>query len=158
MLFHDYDFESARLILHEMTETLVLELIRRQQVTGAISLSVGYSGDLHRRTGTTLRLAGYTNSYRRLQAALDDCFTRTTLTHIPIRRINIGFCDLVSDIYTTVDLFTDHRAEAREQALLKTVVGIKDRYGKNAILRGINFEECATMRDRNQMIGGHNEI
>ncbi len=158
VLFHDYDFESARLILHEMTETLVLELIRRRQVTGAISLSVGYSGDLHRRTGTTLRLAGYTNSYRRLQAALDDCFTRTTLTHIPIRRINIGFCDLVSDIYTTVDLFTDHRAEAREQALLKTVVGIKDRYGKNAILRGINFEECATMRDRNQMIGGHNEI
>ena len=158
VLFHDYDFESARIILREMTESLTLDLIRRQQVTGTVSLSIGYSHDLHRHTGGSMRLTGYTNSYKKLYAALDDCFVKTTQADIPIKRIHIGFCDLVSDVYTTVDLFTDHMAEAREQALLKTVIGIKDRFGKNAILRGMNFEECATMRERNRMIGGHNEI
>lgn len=158
VLFHDYDFESARLILREMTEALVLDLIRRETVTCTVSLSVGYSHDLCKHTGGSIKLDGYTNSCKKLCAALDAYYLKTTHRNTPIKRINIGFCDLVSDIYTTVDLFTDHIAEAREQALLKTVINIKDRFGKNAILKGMNFEECATMRERNRMIGGHNEI
>lgn len=158
VLFHDYDFESARIIVREMTEALALDLIRREQVTGTISLSVGYSHDLHRHTGGSMRLSGYTNSCKRLCETMDAYFQKTTQRHTPIKRINIGLCDLVSDLYATVDLFTDHTAEAREQALLKTVIGIKDRFGKNAILKGVNFEESATMRERNNMIGGHNAI
>jgi DNA polymerase V len=47
----------------------------------------------------------------------------------------------------------DARVSRREQAILE----IKGRYGKNAILRGLNFEEGATQRDRNAQVGGHKE-
>ena len=39
----------------------------------------------------------------------------------------------------------------------KAIINIKKKYGKNAILKGMNFEEGATMRDRNSQIGGHKE-
>ena len=65
-----------------------------------------------------------------------------------------------------LDLFADYKALAEEQekkqAKLKkerkmqeAVLNIKEKYGKNAILRGLNFEEGATAKERNQQIGGH---
>ena len=65
-----------------------------------------------------------------------------------------------------LDLFVDNEAqaaaEAAEQATLdrelrmqKAALAIKKKYGKNAILRGINFEQGATARERNRQIGGH---
>ena len=52
-------------------------------------------------------------------------------------------------------MFSDVEAEEREKKLQEAVISIKNRYGKNAILRGISYEESATMRDRNGYIGGH---
>ena len=43
----------------------------------------------------------------------------------------------------------------REKELQKTVVGLKKRFGKNAVLKGMNLEEGATSIDRNKQIGGH---
>ena len=65
-----------------------------------------------------------------------------------------------------LDLFTDYAAReareradeavhARERKLQETMLGIKKRYGKNAILKGLNLEEGATAKERNQTIGGH---
>ena len=65
-----------------------------------------------------------------------------------------------------LDLFTDYDAlrrerEQEEQALSKerrmqkALLSIKSKFGKNAILRGLNFEDGATARERNQQIGGH---
>ena len=47
--------------------------------------------------------------------------------------------------------------EKKEKELQKAVLSIKKRYGKNAILKGTNFQEGATARDRNRQIGGHKE-
>ena len=44
---------------------------------------------------------------------------------------------------------------AREKSIQKAMLGIKKKYGKNAVLRGMNFEEGATAKDRNAQIGGH---
>ena len=65
-----------------------------------------------------------------------------------------------------LDLFVDYEAEdkrrAEEKALLdkekrrqKAMLAIKQKYGKNAILRGMSLEEGATAKERNQQIGGH---
>ena len=65
-----------------------------------------------------------------------------------------------------LDLFTDYEALAKqqeaEQATLEkerrmqeAQLAIKQRFGKNAILRGLNFEEGATAKERNEQIGGH---
>ena len=65
-----------------------------------------------------------------------------------------------------IDLFTDYSvreqqeqageaAHARERKLQEAMLGIKKRYGKNAILKGMNLEDGATAKERNQTIGGH---
>jgi DNA polymerase V len=45
--------------------------------------------------------------------------------------------------------------QLRQKALQETLLGIRARYGKNSILKGMNFEEAATGRERNEQIGGH---
>ena len=65
-----------------------------------------------------------------------------------------------------MDLFTDYAAEQkkqeanraaaeREKKVQAAMLDIKKKYGKNAILKGLNFEDGATARERNQQIGGH---
>ena len=49
----------------------------------------------------------------------------------------------------------DQAAHARERKLQEAMLGIKKRYGKNAILKGMNLEDGATAKERNQTIGGH---
>ena len=63
-------------------------------------------------------------------------------------------------------MFTDYEAQARQEAAREAarakerkqqqvVLAIKEKYGKNAILKGMNLEEGATQRERNQQVGGH---
>ena len=65
-----------------------------------------------------------------------------------------------------MDLFTDYEALEREKqvqeaelekerSMQKALLGIKDKYGKNAIVRGLNMEEGATAMERNKQVGGH---
>ena len=67
-----------------------------------------------------------------------------------------------------LDLFTDYARAEREQAeekealakerkIQEAVLGIKKKYGKNAVLKGMNLEEGATAAERNKQIGGHRE-
>ena len=65
-----------------------------------------------------------------------------------------------------LDLFTDYAAEqakqeeesvrlAKEKSIQRAMLSIKKKYGKNAILKGMNLEDGATAKDRNGRIGGH---
>ena len=156
ILFEDYRFDDALTVLKEMVDPLVLELIERRKVTDSISLSVGYSRDMRGSAGTTVKLGGYTNSAKKIRRAFVDCFRKTVNPNYPIRRINVGLNDLQDETCATLDLFTDLDAERRELELQKTVLGLRKKYGKNAILHGISLEEKATARERNRLIGGHN--
>ena len=70
------------------------------------------------------------------------------------------------EVFEQMDLFTDYasrekadreeaRRRKRERRMQEAVLDIRKRFGKNAVLRGMNLEEGATARDRNQQIGGH---
>ena len=54
-----------------------------------------------------------------------------------------------------VDLFTDTTKLEKEKQLQKVMLGIKKMFGKNAVLKGTNYLDGATMKDRNKQIGGH---
>ncbi|MCF0166829.1 MAG: DNA methylase, partial [Bacteroidales bacterium] len=65
-----------------------------------------------------------------------------------------------------LELFTDYEVLGRRQAeeaaaldkerrLMEATLSLKKRFGKNSILKGVNYEEGATQRERNQQIGGH---
>jgi len=156
ILFEDYRFDDALLILREMVDQLTLELVEKGLVTDSISLSVGYSKDSAKSAGGTVKLGEYTNSYQKLVRHFTAYFHRTVNPNLLIRRINVGFHHLIDEAYATYDLFTDVEGEQREKDLQKTVLHIKKRFGKNAIIKGMSLEEKATARIRNTLIGGHN--
>ncbi len=96
-------------------------------------------------------------------------FDRIINPKLLVRRVTICACGVTvkseqTDEYEgeQLDLFTDYSAREAEIAAQKrdedmqlAVLKIKHKFGKNAILKGMNFEDGATMRERNQQIGGH---
>lgn len=164
VLFRPYSFSEARLILREMTEVATLELVGKGLTTDRVGLAVGYnhSGRYGTSsfcqpppTGASRRLAEPTNSLRTLEDVLLSLYDSGTDRSIPVRRLSISFGELCDEIYTPISIFSDSSAAMKEKALLHAIVDIKDRFGKNAIVKGSSFEEHSTARDRNRLIGGH---
>ena len=72
-----------------------------------------------------------------------------------IHRINISVNHVIEEEYRQYSMFTDVRELERNRKLQTAMLDIKKKFGKNAILKGINLQEASTMQERNQQIGGH---
>ncbi len=156
ILFEDYSLDDAYLVLKEMVDTMVLELVDKRLVTNSISLSIGYSKNAVKSTGGTRKLKEYTNSFHKLMAYFNEFYHSTAQGGYPIRRIGIGLNNVVEEAFATFDFFTDLHAERRERQMQDTILTIKKKYGRNAIVKGVSLDEKATARMRNKLIGGHN--
>lgn len=156
VLFSDYKYEDAYLVLKEMVDLNSLELIEKHVVTNNIALSIGYSKDVINPTGGARKLDGYTQSREKLMKEFCDLFEKTTNKNYLIRRISISFGNVKDEMYNSIDLFSDVEKMNKEKALQQTILDIKNKYGKNSILKGMNLEKNATAIKRNKLIGGHN--
>lgn len=115
----------------------------------------------------TVNLEEYTASTRTLTKAMMELYDRVADPNLLVRRITIAACRVIPEKKCRkeceqLDLFMDLEQKQREQKKLekekcrqKAVIGIKQKYGKNAILRGMNLQEGATARQRNGQVGGH---
>ena len=99
---------------------------------------------------------GYTQSREKLMKEFCDLFEKTTNKNYLIRRISISFGNVKDEMYNSIDLFSDVEKMNKEKALQQTILDIKNKYGKNSILKGMNLEKNATAIKRNKLIGGHN--
>lgn len=173
----DYTLEETRMVMHEMFDASVLELVQKGLVAESISLSIGYAHpkiganieDLdaynsftpptHRRfyahTGGTRKIGRRTNSARVLKEHFEALFNETTNNALPIRRISIGFGGLLPEKYATTTLFDDIEAESKERRRQEAIIAVREKFGKNAMLKGTSLQEKATARERNNQIGGH---
>lgn len=114
----------------------------------------------------------YTSSASDLLRAVTALYDWIVNPNLLIRRLSISAnkllpeADAPKEEAEQLDLFTDYAAKeqreqvdkaahTRERKIQEAMLGIKKRYGKNAILKGMNLEEGATARERNQTIGGH---
>lgn len=121
----------------------------------------------------TANLEKKTSSTRLITNAVMDLYDRIVDEHLLVRRITITANKLVDeksvkqeDEYQQLDLFTDYEAQRKKQAeeeeklererrMQEAMLSIKKKFGKNAVLKGMNLEEGATAKDRNEQIGGH---
>lgn len=121
----------------------------------------------------TANLEDYTASTRRIITAALELFDRIIDRDLLVRRLYLTATRVADEAsapdkkaFEQIDLFTDYAAKQeqealesadleREKKLQRAMLDIKKRYGKNAILKGMNLEEGATAKDRNNMIGGH---
>lgn len=156
ILFEDYNSDDAMNVMQEMVGALVLEMFEQHLVCSSISLFIRYSKDAIAPSGTSVKLREITNSYKKLREYFTNSYKKIVRTDCPIRQIGISLNDLLDESYATFDLFTDLTAEEKERQLQKTVLDIKRRYGKNAILKGISYTDKCTARTRNKLVGGHN--
>lgn len=152
----DCDFEGGRLILKEMIDLLCLELVDKGLVTDSVTVHVGYNNRFNQKSAHgTASMTCTTSSARRISAYAVELYERIVDRHTPIHRFNISFNNVVDEAYRQYDLFTDPVKAEKEHRLQKAMLDIKDKYGKNAILKGMNLQEGARTIERNRQIGGH---
>ena len=152
----DADFETGRLLVKEMVDLLCLELVDKGLVTDSVTLHVGYN---HRFTekgahGTTA-MTVTTSSAKKIMEYAEQLYERIVDRHTPIHRLTLTFNNVVDEAWQQYDLFTDPAELEKEHKLQQAMLDIKDKYGKNAILKGMNLEKGATTQERNRQIGGH---
>ena len=210
VLKEPYTAELARLIGREMTELLVLDMVRKYVVTKKLTLTIGYdrtSVQLVRRGRTpkedeykvtstgkryngvvhkdhygrpvpkhahgTGNLESWTSSTSAIAECMMQLYDRIIDPDLMVRRINICACNLIyennipdDDAPVQLELFVDYeeverqkaekkRKEERERALQRATLQLQGRFGKNAVLRGMNLMEGGTTIERNGQIGGH---
>lgn len=85
----------------------------------------------------------------------DVLWSQTVDAARPIKRINIGFGNLLPEDFATTDLFSDPKADGDERKLAQTLIAVHGKYGKNSLLKGVSLRTEATGRERNEQVGGH---
>lgn len=123
----------------------------------------------------TANLGRQTSSTKLIMEAVMSLYRQITDKNLLIRRINVtanhltdesAACEKSQDSYVQMDLFTDYQVleeqsqkeeteRKKERAIQEAILSVKKKYGKNAILKGMNLEEGATTMERNHQIGGH---
>ena len=156
ILFEDYDFEKARIVLKEMVENKCMEMIEKNIVADTISLHIGYSKDVIKASGGMYKLPKATNTYSEMIKYFLYVMDKTTNLFTPIRKISIAFCNTRINNYEQMSMFEDIYLIERERKIEKAVGNIKNSIGKNAVIRGMSLEDGATARVRNTLVGGHN--
>ena len=156
ILFEDYSFVKARLVLKEMVELGSLRLVENNLLTDTVQLYIGYSKDVIKATGGMKKLLNNTNVYSELLKEFLNIYDKTTNREIPIRRIGINFENVTEADNIQLSLFTNQEKLEKERKLELTLCSIKNKLGKNSIVRGMDLEEGATTILRNKLIGGHN--
>lgn len=156
VLSRDYSFEECELIVKEMTDALCLDLADKGLVTQSFTLMIGYSNELGIKPATgTVSMTATTNSYRVIIPYVLELYERIVQRDKPIRRLSVTCNGVVSEVYEQYDLFTDYAVIERDRKLQKAALEIKRRFGKNALIRGMDLQRAGTTVERNQQIGGH---
>lgn len=150
----NYEYNDAKIVMKEMVQNGCYDLARQHYSTSLIHLIIGYGDDRSFAKGTT-RMNITTNLYAIIGDYTDKLFDKIVDKTRPIRRIGYDFAELVSDELEQYDFFTDLEKVGKEKKLVNSVLDIQDKFGKNAILKGIDLNEKATQRERNNSIGGH---
>lgn len=152
----DYNFEDGRLIIKEMTDLLCLDLVERQLVTSSITLHIGYSNRLGLKSAHgTVTLPEDTNADIIIIPHVVKLYERIVLPNCPIRRVSITANKVIPEEATQYNLFIDANMLQKDRQIQEAVISIKNKFGKNAILKGMNLQQNATTMERNQQIGGH---
>lgn len=185
VLTRPYSFDETAVIVREMAELLALDLVDKKVTTNQIVLTLnydtenikkGYKGEITvdgygrkipKHAHGTSNINRLTSSSKLVVNAAMDVFYRIADRSLSVRKVSICANHITDENKTEpanvqLDLFTDYsKIKAEEDALKKerslqnAMLRIQKRYGKNAILKGTNLQDCATTVERNNQVGGH---
>ena len=152
---------DARLFFQRSTHRTAGNGRRQLLSCGNVSVHVGYaqphlteSGRWGMGSGGSTKLSERTDSPHRIVKVALELFDKHTLNSEPIRRLTVALGALQPTKYDQPSLFSSED-DGKEADLAKASIAVRDRFGKNALLRGTSLKQGATMRERNNQIGGH---
>ena len=181
VLSEPYSFTKAKTVVREMTDSLVLDLVAKRLVTDQMVLTVGYDienlaagsqrsydgevvrdwygRDVPKPAHGSINLGRQTSSTELITEAVMTLFDRVVDRKLLVRRMYVVANHTVDESLKQgeqLDLFEENRIDdGRERRRQEAILAIKKKYGKNAILKGMNFEDGATAIERNGQVGGH---
>ncbi len=150
----DYDAKNAKDILREMIQEGCLRLAKEKVVTSHIGLYITYAGYKYGAKGTK-RLSNTTNLYSQIIPYFNELYDEIVDYNQRVRRIAYSFEDLHNEDYEIYDMFTDQQKIEKEKRLVNSILEIKNKFGRNSIMKGTSFQPDAMQRERNMQIGGH---
>lgn len=172
------DLVEKRLVTDQMTLTVGYDIenltdpARRKNYKGEVTTD-RYGRRIPKHAHGTANLDRRTSSSELVINAVMDLYDKIVDRNLLVRRISVTANRVVSEdsvkeeeTFEQLDLFTDYAAREkekkeeekrlqRERRMQEAVLDIKKKFGKNAVLKGMNLEEGATARERNRQIGGH---
>lgn len=177
-----YDFKQGLVIVKEMTDQLSLDLVKKGKVTDALVLTIGYDtssleegydGDITidwygravpKHAHGTVMLGSWTSASHTMRSRMTQLYNQIVNKQLKIRRVTIAAVNVrdahgIQNFHQT-DLFNEEKEtsvsdQKKERKAEEAILRIKEKYGKNAIVKGMDFEDGATTRERNNQIGGH---
>ena len=183
VLKEPYPYNEALTVAREMAEEVALNLLKHQLYTDQVVLTVNYDKasltksytgettqdfygrEVPKHAHGTYNLETHTCSTSLIGKAVQSLFETHVDKDLLIRRITIDVNHIKTEQaltemphqFSLFDTTKDTKSTEKETRTNKAILAIKKRYGKNAILKGINFEKGATGRERNAQIGGHRQ-
>ena len=171
------DLVDKRLVTDQIVLTIGYDIVnltdpsRNRSYKGVVTTD-RYGRKVPKHAHGTTNLKRQTSSTAIIMDAVMELYDRIVDKTLLARRLTLCANHLLDessvpeDLPEQIDLFTDYSAKekqkkeadaahARERKLQETMLGIKKRFGKNAILKGLNLEDGATAKERNNQIGGH---
>lgn len=184
VLFEPYEKKKAAVVLKEMCDQLALDLTEKKLVTDCLMVSVGYqmkddrSPDWYGRrmpagVHGSVRLDRRTSSASLISRAVLSLYETIVSPLYMVRRLSITACNTADEkqeglvhVHEQLDLFSDAKEKeeqnrkldeqlAKEKNMQRAILQLRKKYGKNSVLKGTDFEEGATGKERNEQIGGH---
>ena len=176
VLMRPYKAREAALIVREMTDLLALDLVEKKLVTDQLVLHIGYENKVRQGYGGqmvsdwygrptpkpahgSVNLPGFTSSTALIMKAAMDLFERIVDPSLEVRRVYVVASHILPEERADglqLGLFDEQPVDLeKERRQQEVILEIRRKFGKNAILKGMNFEEGATTRERNNQIGGH---
>ena len=155
ILPRNYTYEEARTVVKEMAINGADELMKRKVIANKVWIYTGYSNEAIPPTKGTVKLNFATALESLITEAAIRAFEKTANRNTPIRRLGISFSEVCDEGCAGYDLFTNFDQVEREESVQRATLDIKERFGKNALLKAVNLMPEGTQRERNEFIGGH---
>ena len=185
VLTKGYEADKARLVVQEMAEMMALDLVDKRLVCDQIVLTVGYDIDnkefkgeretdrygrsVPKQAHGSQNIGKFTASSRLIVKAALELYDRIINPDLLVRRMYLVANHTTDEQKANeqaqgeqLDLFStaeqkdaENAALEKEKSIQKTVLDLQKKFGKNAVLKGMNLQEGATAMERNRQIGGH---
>ena len=152
ILPRDYERCEAVVVLKEMADRLALRMINKEVMASGITINIKFADKLEPLQRASVRFKTPTNVSSMLMSSAEELLLNKIKNVGLIRQISISANDVVKESLAHCSLFED---DTKEKAVLKSLNIIKEKFGKNSVLRAIDLLPEATGQDRNKKIGGH---